>query len=200
VDWRLYHWVNGISRHHTWLAHAFNAVETVGVVLIAVAACALWLLARPGGSPRWKLAAASALGAAALGLLVNQLIAKAWDRPRPFATHPGAYTLSHSHDPSFPSDHATAAFAIAVAILLRSRRAGWVALAMAIVVSVSRVIVGTHYPSDVLGGALIGTLAALVLWLPAVRAPLHALADWASRLYEKLAAWAFDRRFGSAHS
>ena len=110
MDYRLYRWVNGIDRHHTWLPHAFNVLETVGVVVIALAACSLWLLARPGGSRRWKLAAASALASAGLALLVNRLIAHFWDRARPYESHHGLYTLSHSHDPSFPSDHASAAF------------------------------------------------------------------------------------------
>jgi undecaprenyl-diphosphatase len=79
-----------------------------------------------------------------------------------------------------------AAFAIAVAIWLRHRRAGWLALAMATLLSVSRVAVGTHYPTDVLGGALIGTFAALLFWLPPVRQWLHGLAEWAGGVYDRM--------------
>ncbi len=126
---------------------------------------------------------------ATLALGVAQVIAHLWDRPRPYVAHPGDAHLfiSASPDPSFPSDHTTAAFAIAVALLLRSRRAGYVALAMAITLAVARVAVGTHYPSDVLGGALIGTLAGLFFWIPSVRRPLHQLADWAGSIYDR--AW-----------
>jgi hypothetical protein len=80
----------------------------------------------------------------------------------------------------------SAALAIAVAIFLRSRRLGWVALAMAALVSVGRVVVGTHYPSDVLAGAAIGTLSALVFFHPRVRGPLHALADSVGAIYDGL--------------
>jgi undecaprenyl-diphosphatase len=127
---------------------------------------------------------------ALLALAVAHLISGMWDRPRPYEAHHVHLFVSPSGDPSFPSDHATAAFAIAVALLLRNRRVGWVALAMASVVSLSRVAVGVHYPSDVLGGALVGTLAALVLWTPQVRGPLHALADRLSSAYERLSAGA----------
>jgi len=125
-----------------------------------------------------------------LALGAAQVIVHLWDRPRPYDAHPGDSHLfvTPSHDPSFPSDHATAAFAIAVAILLRNRRAGLLALAMAAMVSIARVAVGVHYPGDVLGGALLGTLAAIFFWIPAVRRPLHSLADWASALYERIAA------------
>jgi undecaprenyl-diphosphatase len=160
MDWRLYHWVNGIVRHHTWLAHVFNAVETVGVVVIALAAFGLWLLARPGGSSRWKLASASALAAGALGLLVNQVIGRFWDRPRPFAAHPGVYTLSHSHDPSFPSDHASAAFGIAAAVLFLDATVGAAFILLAALIAVGRVVIGAHYPGDVLAGAAVGILCA----------------------------------------
>ena len=125
---------------------------------------------------------------ALLALGVAHLIGDLWARPRPYVAHPLAAHLftSPSADPSFPSDHATAAFAIAVAILVRHRKAGILALAMAVVLSISRVAIGTHYPSDVVGGAALGTLAALVFSHPRVRRPLHALADWAAGLYERV--------------
>jgi undecaprenyl-diphosphatase len=112
-----------------------------------------------------------------------------WARPRPYLAHPGDAHLfiPASHDPSFPSDHATAAFAIAVAILLRHRKAGVLALVLATLVSVGRVAVGTHYPGDVLAGAAVGTVAALIFWHPSVRRPLHRLAEWAGGLYERVA-------------
>ncbi len=163
MDWRLYHWLNGIDRHHTWLPHAFNVVESIGPVVIGVAAFGLWLLARPGGSSRWKLASASALAAAGLGLLVNRLIASFWDRPRPYETHPGVYTLSHSHDASFPSDHSSAAFGIAFAVLLFDGFAGALFLVLAVLIAVGRVIIGAHYPGDVLAGLGVGLTCAVVV-------------------------------------
>jgi undecaprenyl-diphosphatase len=127
---------------------------------------------------------------ALLALGIAQLIADLWARPRPYTAHAADAHLfiAPSPDSSFPSDHATAAFAIAVALLLRHRKAGTLALILATVVSVGRVVVGTHYPSDVLAGAGIGTLAALVFWHPSVRGPLRRLAEWAGSLYERVTA------------
>ena len=96
--------------------------------------------------------------------------------------------VAPTHDASFPSDHATAGFAIAVSIVLRSRRIGCLALAMALIMSVGRVAVGVHYPSDVLAGALLGSAAALLLWLPPIRGPLHRFADRSARVYDEIAA------------
>jgi undecaprenyl-diphosphatase len=125
---------------------------------------------------------------ALLALGIAQLIADLWARPRPYVAHPDVHLfIAPSHDPSFPSDHATAAFAIAVALFLRHRRAGWVALGLATVLSLARVAVGTHYPGDVAAGAAIGTAAALVFWHPSVREPLRRLAGWAGGTYDRAA-------------
>ncbi len=122
---------------------------------------------------------------ALLALAMAHVIADIWARPRPYESHADAHLfIAPSHDPSFPSDHATAAFAIAVALFLRHRKAGWIALALATILSIARVAVGTHYPADVVAGAAIGAAAALIFWHPSVRGPLHRLAEWAGRTYD----------------
>ncbi|HZM18327.1 MAG TPA: phosphatase PAP2 family protein [Gaiellaceae bacterium] len=68
-----------------------------------------------------------------------------------------------SHDPSFPSDHATAAFAIAVAVLFFHRRVGAALLVAAAAIALSRVLIAMHYPTDVIAGALTGTAAAIAV-------------------------------------
>ena len=164
MDWRTYHAINDFVWRHHWLGSAFKAIETYGTILIGLAAVALWLLARPGGDRKWKLTAASALGAAAFGLLVNRVISSTWHRDRPFITHPSAHVFGpHKTDPSFPSDHTTAAIAIAVAVLLFDTAVGIAFLALAVLIAVGRVIVGEHYPGDVLGATLIGIVAAFIV-------------------------------------
>jgi undecaprenyl-diphosphatase len=140
-------------------------LSDVLIPLYALATVALWLLARPYGNPRWKLACSSALIASAIALATNQVISHIWARPRPFAGHP---LLTHvlaarTTDPSFPSDHAAAAFAIAFAVLAFSRRVGAVFLALATLIGLSRIALGMHYPSDVLVGALVGFGTAMLV-------------------------------------
>jgi undecaprenyl-diphosphatase len=164
VDWRVYHSINDFVWRHHWLGSLFKGIETYGTILIAVAAFALWFLARPGGDRKWKFAAASALGAAALGLLVNRVLAAIYHRDRPFTTHPSAHVWGpHKTDPSFPSDHATAAIAIAVAVLLIDTGVGLLFLALAVLIAVGRVIIGEHYPGDVLASTVIAVVAAFVV-------------------------------------
>jgi undecaprenyl-diphosphatase len=180
MDWRLFHLLNGSLRGHPLIGEEIGDFVTYWAVpVFVVATAALWFLDRPGPSYRWKIACVSGLMAAGLGLLVGQIISHLWVRERPFVAHPSQTLLlvAPSHEPSFPSDHAIAAFAIAVSVaLIGGRWAGALFLAAATVVAVTRVAVGLHYPGDVLGGALVGgASAALVVsvaarrWTPIVR-------------------------------
>jgi undecaprenyl-diphosphatase len=163
VDYRLYRAIDDLASRHTTFAHAVSRLETYGVVLYALATIGLCLLARPGGPRRWKLASASALVSCGLALLVNRVIADLWHRPRPYEAHPSAYHLTSSHDPSFPSDHASASLAIAFAVVAFDAVAGLGFLAAAILISVGRLFVGAHYPGDLLGSGLVALASAALV-------------------------------------
>jgi undecaprenyl-diphosphatase len=164
MDYRLYHAINQFVAAHDWLGSLLGFLETWAVPLFGAATIGLWLLDRPGARRKWKLASASALASAALALLIARVIGTIWARERPFAAHPDAHVWgSRSHDPSFPSDHASASLAIAFAVFMFDRVVGSVFLAAALVISVGRVFVGAHYPADVLGGAIVALGAALLV-------------------------------------
>lgn len=64
---------------------------------------------------------------------------------------------------AFPSEHTTTAFALAITIFLHDRKVGWWYLAAALLIGLARVIANVHYPIDIIGGALLGTLVAVVI-------------------------------------
>ncbi len=164
MDWRIYHSINDFVWRHHWLGSLFKAIETYGTILIGVAAFALWFFARPGGDRKWKLASGSALGAAALGLVINRIVATIHHRDRPFITHPSAHVFGpHKTDASMPSDHATAALAIAIAVLLIDPLVGAAFLVLAVLIAIGRVIIGEHYPGDVLVSTVIAVTVAFTV-------------------------------------
>jgi undecaprenyl-diphosphatase len=188
MDFTLYKALNGFAAHHDALEDVLRFFAQDAQFFFVALLAVLFLATGKWRSVNARHGVVAAGFSALLALGIAHLITEFWDRARPYEAHPAAAHLfiSPASDPSFPSDHATAAFAIAVAIWLRSRKAGWLALAMATIVAVSRVAVGVHYPGDVIGGAVIGTASALILWLPPVRQPLHWLAEWAGSIYERI--------------
>jgi undecaprenyl-diphosphatase len=189
VDFSLYQALNGLAARSDGFEDVMRFLSLDAQFMFLAILGTLFFARGKWASRNGRHGVAAAGFSALLALGAAQVISHAWERTRPFIAHPkdAHLFINGSHDPSFPSDHATAAFAIAVSIWLRHRTAGWLALSLAAIVSVSRVAVGTHYPTDVLGGAVLGTLAAVVLWLPPIRRQLHQIADWAASLYERAA-------------
>ena len=163
MDWRLYHAIYDISLHHHWLGSFFNAVEKASIPFMVVATVALWFLARPGGDRKWKLAAGSGLGAAAVAVVSNQVIHAIWDRPRPYETHRISHPWSSATDASFPSDHASASLAIAFAVLAFDPVAGALFVVAALLIAVGRLFIGAHYPADIGASLLVAATAALLV-------------------------------------
>ena len=122
------------------------------------------------------------------------MIANLWDRPRPFTTHAAlTHVLSaRTTDPSFPSDHAAAAFAIAFAVFAFSRRGGALFLAAATLIALLRIALGMHYPSDVVAGMLVG-LGAAALVTHAGQMSIGRLVALVSRVSDPLLRPVWDR-------
>jgi undecaprenyl-diphosphatase len=197
MDWAVFHQVNEFATDYTWLAHAVNWFETVGVLLYAAAVIVLWLATRPGEEREWKIASLAGGISAFVALGINQVIAAFWHRPRPYESHPGVYHLTQSHDPSFPSDHASAAFGIAFGIFFVNRRVGRYFLAVAALIAVGRVEVGAHYPADVLASVLVGAAAGAIVVF-AGRRPLLRLVMLLERVSDPVVRRYWPRRAASA--
>ncbi len=137
---------------------------------------ASWFV-RTGSSQSRRLAVYTAAMTVALSLAAVLVVQHFYVHPRPFVERGGvALLIKHGADSSFPSNHATAAFALAAGVAMYRLHYGLALLALAAVISFSRVYVGVHYPFDVLGGAAIGITIALAL-----RAVRPAMA-WADRV------------------
>lgn len=95
--------------------------------------------------------------------LVLLMLKTGYPRPRPSHVLNGVILpLGVDNESSFPSGHTTRAFAVASLVSLRMGRKYVFLLVLAIGVALSRIIIGVHFPSDVVGGAFLGILLALV--------------------------------------
>ncbi|OGH93813.1 MAG: hypothetical protein A2538_02990 [Candidatus Magasanikbacteria bacterium RIFOXYD2_FULL_41_14] len=103
-----------------------------------------------------------------LGMLISVLIGLVVKEPRPYLKHPEARLMFHplSTWKSFPSDHAFAAFLFYFIGLVFGLPNMWAFLVLALWVGWGRVYAGVHYPFDIVGGAsLAGLMAVLAYYL-----------------------------------
>lgn len=102
--------------------------------------------------------------AAGIALLLNIPVRALVRRPRPYVDHDGLDVLVRGHHTtSFVSDHVALTAAVAVGLFMVSRKAGAIALGIALAEAFAQVFVGAHYPTDVVGGFALGAATVLLL-------------------------------------
>lgn len=126
----------------------------------------LWLgfIVLGGRRGRW-IAAALVVTLLLTDPISVQILKPLVDRVRPCFTVDGVQALlPQPRSPSFPSSHAANSFGAAT-VLFAARRRWWaIGFLVAGAVSLSRVYTGVHYPSDVLGGAVLGVACGALVW------------------------------------
>jgi undecaprenyl-diphosphatase len=98
-----------------------------------------------------------------LGVLIYRWLKNALVRERPFIRHPGITQAMPPLDRySFPSGHTLHAVAFTWQAVAKFPELAWVLVPLAGLIAASRVVLGLHYPSDVLAGGAIGAALALL--------------------------------------
>lgn len=162
IDVALTLWINAWAGWDPAFDLVMIWISAIGVPVLVLAVALQWWVPRSDPATRHALVAAGL--SFLLGLGLNQLILLFVQRVRPYDAHVTHLLIARSADFSFPSDHATAGFAIAAAFLLHGlSRRGLLFLSAAVLLAMSRVYVGIHYVGDVLGGAMTGILAAALI-------------------------------------
>ncbi|MDD5486367.1 MAG: phosphatase PAP2 family protein [Dehalococcoidales bacterium] len=163
-DQSLFLWINGLSGKFPVIDNIFSAIanDYFAIILGCMVMMALWTGTRNPQKRRHiqkgVMVASSSLGTAQ-GMV--EIINNFWQRPRPFQELDVNLLFYPPTDPSFPSNSASVLFAMAWGIFLYDRKAGSALLAIAAVMSFSRIYVGIHYPLDIAGGIVLGLLVAL---------------------------------------
>ncbi|MBN2980013.1 phosphatase PAP2 family protein [Cohnella algarum] len=112
----------------------------------------------------WRVVGWQSLAAVSLSHLPVVLAKRSMPRLRPYQVFPQARTGRRPlQDPSFPSGHTTAAFALLTPWMIAMPGMFPLLLAVGLGVALSRVYFGLHYPSDTAVGAMLGFLTALLM-------------------------------------
>jgi membrane-associated phospholipid phosphatase len=159
------------SIHHLWLEQAGNIGNRLGsgAILVAISGTVLvagLLLNRPA----LRAAGLESLIAHGIAGLLGQVLKHVVGRPRPRFVHSdGGFQLGPSWDTgldSFPSGHATASFAVATVLARHFPGAGRAMYGLACLVALSRIVRGSHFPTDVMAGMMVGVLVGSVVINP----------------------------------
>ena len=144
-----------------------------GAFLILLSLCLMFF--RPTRRYGTAMLLGLAIGALVTNILVKPLVA----RPRPYTWDGSVFQQVWQElgkhvesDKSFPSGHMTAAMAASTAVFLRgNRKISWTAFLFAIAMGVSRIYLGVHYATDVLGGLITGCFGGVLGYLISLRIP-----------------------------
>ncbi|MBC8079489.1 MAG: phosphatase PAP2 family protein [Gorillibacterium sp.] len=138
------------------ITHLGGPICTIGFTLI--------MIVMSTGSLQ-KVATISLIGLAISHIPVS-IIKRTFPRIRPHQVLEEIETGENPlTDASFPSGHSTAIFSVLMPFVLYYPPIGLLLVPLAISVSVSRMVLGLHYPSDCLAGALLGTVTAVSMFI-----------------------------------
>ncbi len=138
----------------------YRITDLGGAIFITVFTLALVIF----GSPINKLVGVEALIALCLSQIIVHSLKKLLSRERPYKIVEQLNTFGIDlSDYSFPSGHTTASFSLATTLALNNPRFSIIVLFLAMLIAISRIYLGVHYPTDVAAGIILGVGCAIIV-------------------------------------
>lgn len=166
IDQQVLVWLNNAILGKSAIADAvFVFFGVYFVYALPIIMLTLWFV-----YPKKRIPLALAFGACLISwLLITKLAVPnlIWFRPRPDLGLIGLKeVIFHRPSYSFPSDHATALFAITIGLYAFNwKKAGNWFLAYSVIILFARVAIGVHFPLDIIGGLISGALGVFLVYL-----------------------------------
>ncbi|MGN5455797.1 MAG: undecaprenyl-diphosphatase [Candidatus Kurthia intestinigallinarum] len=177
----IFQWINTWAGKNPVLDFSMVFLSTSLPIIAVVLMLWLWFIPNKTMRKHRQHTAIYATCATAISLLLNIVIHTLYYHPRPFVTHHVHQLVAHTIDSSFVSDHAIVAFSIALIFVLRKEAGRWLIFIWAVLVGISRIYVGVHYPLDIIGAFGVASVVAII-----VTAYFEPFAIWLVTLYTRL--------------
>jgi len=160
MDYLIFQQINNLALKNLYLDEvAIFCASFLGYILIGV----LFILLIKNFKKYYKIATQAFISGIFARFIIVEIIRFIWDRPRPFISNSVNLLINHSPSASFPSGHAAFFFALSTLIYFYNKKTGILFLIASFLISISRVFCGIHWPFDILAGALVGILSALII-------------------------------------
>lgn len=173
VDSEILLWLNGFVGAMEPFDDAMRllAGDYLVPITLSLALLGAWFAARdPERRMFWQKRALVGMAALGLANLLVTIVNGVWHRPRPFVPFGDEVTLLFypPTDPAFPANPTAVGFAVVAALWSADIRIRWALILLASLFGFARLYAGVFYPTDIIGGAVVGTIAAyiarLIFW------------------------------------
>jgi undecaprenyl-diphosphatase len=191
LDWDIALFFNQFAGRYKILDRSLHFMADyllASTMLFLAVICYLWFRDESHSRSAREHMLAEFTGAALAGPISRGLQLVLKFHPRPLHDPSGAFRVPFDVDPgilnhwsSFPSDHAAVYFGLATVIWMHSRPLGVAAWIWSALFCFPRIYLGYHWPSDILGGAIIGAICVLVSRAAFPRAILSQALEWEKR-------------------
>ncbi len=141
-----------------WLMPKISVINDGGLIWIILIICLLI-------TKRYRKVGILCAVGLIIGVIIGNGILKNWvTRPRPCWIKEVSLLVSMPDDFSFPSGHTLSSFIMITILMLADKKIGIPALIVGLSIAFSRLYLYVHFPTDVLGGMLLGTAIGLTVW------------------------------------
>lgn len=172
--------INDLGKEYTNLNSSFVFIAEYTVYFLALSVLLFWFTR----DYKNRIMIVSASVTFIISEIIGKIAGKFHSNCQPFAELPNVNQLiEKAVDNSFPSDHTILFFSFCITFWLFNKRGGFLWFLLAVIVGISRIWVGVHYPADVAVGAIISITIAIII---KVTVPKSALIKKGIDLFEKV--------------
>lgn len=168
VNLEIFRFINNLANKSALLDKIMIFCSKGLPVIFALAVVVVYLIGISKRNVRYRKIAVNTIVFTVINLIVSFIIGAVYYVDRPFVHHNVNLVISHATNASFPSDHVIGTFSIALGLRMFNKKLGNVLIVLSIIVGISRIYVGHHYPSDIIG-ALIVVLVMNIIYRNVIR-------------------------------
>lgn len=162
IDWQILEWIQDTfaSPVMDMIMPKITVLGNAGIVWIVMSVCMIM-------TKKYRKTGILCLAGMFIGLIIgNGILKNVVMRERPCwirADYP--LLIPSPKDYSFPSGHTQASVIAAIIITLEHRKFGWVVIPLAVAIAFSRLYLYVHFPTDVMGGLVIGSAIGVLTYI-----------------------------------